>query len=746
MDQFEKRLSDSGLLSSDEIRALRAKLQPPPTSGEQLAEALVQQQKLTSFQAKRILDGQPDGLVFDEYVIVSKLGSGGMGDVFTARHRRMKRNVAIKAISPKAVDSPQAIQRFHREVEAAAQLNHPNIVTAHDAREHNGRHYLILELVDGQDLSTIVKERGALTLEQAVDVTLQTARGLNYAHRHGIIHRDIKPANLLLDSEGIVKILDMGLARIQPNAEAGNEATEQLDLTNSGQVMGTADYMAPEQAANTKNADERSDIYSLGSTFYWLLTGKPPYEGDTVVEKILAHTTKPIPTLQASRSVPHELEAVYQRMMAKRPEDRQQSMAEVIEQLEAAVAVASAVSTDASMSATALWPNSPVDPKPERLSFSASELETQRTVQSGERTLDSDRVAPARQGKRRTLLIAVGGVAVLLLLALLFSARTWLGGSTAATNVNRALSDEEIQALAERTVVQELTTGNISPTSSDFVQEALATPWSPSDLGSDLVAWYDADDISTLFQNSGGTTPVTSNGQNVGRWEDKSGRGNHLQVVSSYPTYGATGNIGGSGKPIVLFSDDQLRKTSGVAIGNNANVFVIFGVFKVTSNTHWDSWVGFGTKYVLFITSDANEPARHTGGMEFAYDGGYGSSSTINEVGGAAYLLGATVAHTNPDTFTIYKNGALENSAVATLQTTPPAGAPSDLRLGFINPGIRDPNGEMGEVLILNLGAGSLSTSDRQKIEGYLAHKWWGSGAANTLPRSHPYKDTAPVQ
>jgi serine/threonine protein kinase len=210
---------------------------------------------------------------------------------------------------------------------------HPNVDAAFDAAEHDGIHYLVMEYVDGRDLASVVKERGPLEIKQALDCVLQAAKGLAYAHTEGVIHRDIKPGNLLLDKNGTVKILDMGLARVA--LAAGSEGQGDERLTQSGQVMGTCDYMAPEQAEDTRKADQRSDIYSLGCTLYRLLTGKAPYSGESLVQILLGHQNAPIPALRTVRpDVPERVEAIFQKMMAKRPEERYQSMGEVIVDVE----------------------------------------------------------------------------------------------------------------------------------------------------------------------------------------------------------------------------------------------------------------------------------------------------------------------------------------------------------------------------------------------------------------------------
>lgn len=243
----------------------------------------------------------------------------------------MKRMVAIKMLPAKTLTDAAAVARFQREVEAAAKLEHANIVAAHDADEANGVHFLVMQYVAGSDLSALVKKNGPLAITRAVDYILQAARGLDYAHKHGVIHRDIKPGNLLLDNEGIVKILDMGLARI----EGDGNVNAQAELTATGDVMGTVDYMAPEQARSTHSADARADIYSLGCSLFYLLTAKPLYGGDTITNKLIAHQFDPIPSLRDVRAdVPEQLEMVLRKMIAKSVDERYQSMSQVIAELE----------------------------------------------------------------------------------------------------------------------------------------------------------------------------------------------------------------------------------------------------------------------------------------------------------------------------------------------------------------------------------------------------------------------------
>ncbi len=334
LEQFVKSVSDSGILSGQEMDAVRSRMASQSLEVQDFARELVNQGKLTIFQARNIVAGGANRLVLGSYVILDKLGAGGMGTVYKAQHRRMKRVVALKVLPTAKMSKSGMVQRFQREVEAAAKLDHPNVVTAHDADEHRGLHYLVMEYVDGFDLAYLVERCGRLPGE-SVDWIIQVAKGLNYAHSQGVVHRDIKPANLLLDTNGTVKILDMGLARFDEQADGSED--EASGLTQMGEIIGTLDFMSPEQAEDTRRADARSDIYSLGCTLYYLLTAQYLYSEDTVLKKLLAHRTKPIPSLRSICSdVSERLDLFFQKMVAKSPDDRPQTMGEVIEELQAA--------------------------------------------------------------------------------------------------------------------------------------------------------------------------------------------------------------------------------------------------------------------------------------------------------------------------------------------------------------------------------------------------------------------------
>lgn len=329
--EFLQAALRSGILAPHEQDRLKETPQADLTQNTtvELAETLIQSGVLTKYQAEVLLTLRDGPLLLDRYVILDSVGSGGMGVVFKALHRPMERIVALKVLPGFAVNSPDKVSRFQREIRAAAKLTHPNIVASYDAYEADGMYFLVMEYVEGVNLTEQVQEHGPLAVEQAVHIIRQIAGALSESHKQGIVHRDIKPSNILLAVDGTAKLLDLGLARFQhPNdtAPAG-------ELTRDGLAMGTLSYMSPEQALNSKHADVRSDVYSLGCTLYYLLNGHPPFERGTTVETIVAHREAPIPPLGDS-DVPASLQSTFTRMLAKDPEARPQTMEEVLGELQ----------------------------------------------------------------------------------------------------------------------------------------------------------------------------------------------------------------------------------------------------------------------------------------------------------------------------------------------------------------------------------------------------------------------------
>ncbi|MFO0957768.1 MAG: tetratricopeptide repeat protein [Isosphaeraceae bacterium] len=308
--------------------------------GTELLEDLKRRGWLTEYQAEQAGNGRVDGLLLEPYLLLRPLGRGGMGQVFQAVHRKMKRVVALKVMRPDLLADEWAVRRFHREIEAVARLAHPNIVMAYDAGEVQDTHFLVMEFVEGIDLARVLEESGRLPASQAIDIVRQACLGLQHAHEQGLIHRDIKPSNLMITSRGaILKILDLGLARINPWNSAHSPTAgggPMARLTPSGMPVGTPDYLAPEQLLDPVGADIRSDLYSLGCTFYHLLAGRPPFGAGNLFQTFLAHReSEPTRIEQIRRELPAGLGDLVHRLMAKRPENRYASPADVIEALDA---------------------------------------------------------------------------------------------------------------------------------------------------------------------------------------------------------------------------------------------------------------------------------------------------------------------------------------------------------------------------------------------------------------------------
>jgi serine/threonine protein kinase/WD40 repeat protein len=337
------QLRDSALLQPAQLEQLARLPEAQDPDPSSLARQVYKRGWLTRYQLSQVAQGRGKELRIGPYLLLDRLGEGGMGQVFKAQHEHMGRVVALKVIRKDRLSHPKAVSRFYQEVRAAGQLHHPHIVLAFDAGEANGTHFLSMEYVDGQDLHRLIGKAGPLPAAQACDYIRQAALGLQHAHERGLVHRDIKPQNLLVTTTpeeqtaesadtgwGTVKVLDMGLSRWRQGL-----AEEDRGLTKEGSFLGTADYTAPEQARDPRAADSRSDLYSLGCTLFYLLTGRALFRAETLMELLLKHQTEEAIPVESLRSdVPPGVRDILRRLLAKQPEDRFQTAAELAAALE----------------------------------------------------------------------------------------------------------------------------------------------------------------------------------------------------------------------------------------------------------------------------------------------------------------------------------------------------------------------------------------------------------------------------
>ena len=330
---FEQCALASGLLTQQELDEARAGIRwsdgdepdaSAPPSDEQLANRLVETHRLNAWQAKQLLDGRTK-FNLGPYRIVDSIGQGGMGQVFKAEHEKFGRVVAVKVL-PRDKSTPEAVANFTREIRALASLDHPKLVSALDAGEDGNVHYLVTEYVPGTDLRKLVRRDGPLAMSVAVSIISQVAEGLEYAHARGIIHRDVKPGNVLVSPEGESKLSDLGLA----GPISGEHETD----PRYGKIVGTADYVSPDHVRSPWDPTPAWDIYSLGCTLYYAVTGKVPFPGGaapSAAEKVRAHCElRPLDPRRLNPELSDEFVDVLADMMAKDPEERIQSAAEVM--------------------------------------------------------------------------------------------------------------------------------------------------------------------------------------------------------------------------------------------------------------------------------------------------------------------------------------------------------------------------------------------------------------------------------
>ncbi len=328
VDQFVDLVKRSGLVDDERLTQALSGVDESVNDSGIVASSLTKAGLLTEWQSEKLLQGRHKGFYLGKYKLLNHIGTGGMGSVYLAEHLVMRHRVAVKLLPNHLAAATSYLERFHQEARASAQLNHPNMVRAFDVDHDGNIHYLVMEYVDGADLQAIVSRNGPLPFKTAADYTRQAAEGLAYAHRSGLIHRDIKPANLLVDKTGTVKILDMGLARFT------DETQGSLTMAYDQKMIGTVDYLSPEQALDSHRVDARVDIYSLGCTLYFMLTGDAPFPQGTIPQRLMQHQSAEPADIRISRpDAPEELIAICRKMMAKVPENRYQTADEVSQAL-----------------------------------------------------------------------------------------------------------------------------------------------------------------------------------------------------------------------------------------------------------------------------------------------------------------------------------------------------------------------------------------------------------------------------
>ncbi|TWU05720.1 serine/threonine protein kinase [Stieleria varia] len=337
-EKFLEIVEKSGLVDAKQSERLVSKVRELnggelPTETKTLARCFQKKGLLTEWHLEKLLNGKYKGFFLGKYKLLGHIGTGGMSSVYLAEHTKLHDRRAIKVLPKKRVKDSSYLARFQLEAKAIASLSHPNIVLAYDIDNEGDVHYIVMEYVDGLDLQALVKRDGPLDPSTAADTIAQAARGLAHAHEKGVIHRDVKPANLLIDQNGVVRLLDMGLALVGANDD------ESLTVANNENVLGTADYLAPEQALNSHSVDHRADLYALGCTMYFLLTGQPPFNEGTLAQRIAKHQSEmPKPIRQIRADCPGELEGICVKMMQKDPAYRYQTGSDIAEVLERYVA------------------------------------------------------------------------------------------------------------------------------------------------------------------------------------------------------------------------------------------------------------------------------------------------------------------------------------------------------------------------------------------------------------------------
>jgi serine/threonine protein kinase len=319
VDAFLRTVISSGLLSQSEVQSTLTQLSPEQLRDPQaIADHFIKIGKLSRFQAGKLLQGITLGLVLGPFHLLAPIGKGGMGAVYLARDSRNQDLVAVKVLPPKRAKAEERmLARFRREMELCQRVNHPYLTRTLEVGTHGDVHFIVMEYIRGKNLSRLVADEGPLPVPRAARLFSEVALGLEHAHGQGLIHRDLKPSNIMIQSDDHAKVLDLGLALMQ------GEAGDRQVVGGAGYLVGTLDYIAPEQSEDATQVDARSDIYSLGCTLYYVLTRQPPFPGGTSMQKLLRHRTEePMPIVDFDPTMPIDFAGIVRRMMAKRKQDR----------------------------------------------------------------------------------------------------------------------------------------------------------------------------------------------------------------------------------------------------------------------------------------------------------------------------------------------------------------------------------------------------------------------------------------
>jgi serine/threonine protein kinase len=333
VEVFLNTVFRSGLMKEAELKAAyKAAPKDQRRDARKLADFLVRTGRLSRFQATKLLKGVCVGLVLGPYQVLAPIGKGGMGTVYMARDERTGRLAALKVLSPKkARDQARMVARFRREMELSRRVTHPHVALTYEAGQLRGVYFIAMEYIPGKTLYRLIADEGPLRTARAARLFAEAAAGLHHAHEQGLVHRDLKPSNLMVTPHDRVKVLDLGLALIQ-----GEEIDDPAITGGRGYIVGSMDYIAPEQTADASKVDRRSDIYGLGCTLYYALTGQPPFPGGTNVDKIHCHRTEePVPLVKLNPALPPEFAQIVRKMTAKDPARRYQTAREVEEDLRA---------------------------------------------------------------------------------------------------------------------------------------------------------------------------------------------------------------------------------------------------------------------------------------------------------------------------------------------------------------------------------------------------------------------------